>query len=172
MEGNLWQSDEPRDLVEIGGPYTGLPMRNRTLRAAAAGAAAATAWVVAEPAIRRALGGGTHRELRLVGGLLAPERLWLPVGLAVHVANGAVFGIVFDRVGGRGIRAAVVAAQVENAALWPAMAIVDRLHPDVRSGRWPPLTRNPRAAAQEVAGHLVFGVVLGGLLEAGEVDRV
>ena len=137
----------------------------RTLRAAAAGAAAAAAWVVAEPAIRRVLG-GPHRELRLVGGLLAPERAWLPVGLAVHLANGAAFGIAFDRLGGRGIRAAVVAAQVENAALWPAMALVDRLHPDVRSGHWPPLTRNPRAAAQEVAGHLVFGVVLGGLLAA------
>jgi hypothetical protein len=168
MEGNLWQSGEPRDLVEIGEPYTALPMQNRTLRAAAAGAAAATAWVVAEPAIRRAVG-APHRELRLVGGLLAPERVWLPVGLAVHIANGAVFGIVFYRLGGRGIRAAVVAAQVENAALWPAMAIVDRLHPDVQSGRWPPLARNPRAAAQEVAGHLVFGVVLGGLLQAGEV---
>ena len=142
----------------------------RSLRAAAAGAVAAAAWVVAEPAIRRALG-GPHRELRLVGGLLAPERAWLPVGLAVHLANGAAFGIVFDRLGGRGIRAAVVAAQVENAALWPAMALVDRLHPDVRSGRWPPLARNQSAAAQEIAGHLVFGVVLGVLLAKPAVGR-
>ena len=52
------------------------------------------------------------------------------------------------------------------------MAIVDRLHPDVRSGRWPPLVRNPRVAAQEVAGHLVFGVVLGGLLAEPFGDRV
>jgi hypothetical protein len=86
------------------------------------------------------------------------------VGLALHLANGAAFGILFDRLGGRGIRAAVIAAQLENAALWPAMTIVDRLHPDVRSGHWPPLARNPRVVAHEIAGHLVFGVVLGGLL--------
>lgn len=141
------------------------------MRAAAAGAAGAAAWVVAEPAIRRAVG-SPHRELRLVGALVAPERLWLPVGLAVHLANGAAFGIVFDRLGGRGIRAAVIAAQVENALLWPAMVLVDRLHPDVRSGRWPQLARNPRVAAHEVAGHLVFGLVLGGLLGEPTGDRV
>jgi hypothetical protein len=146
-------------------------VKPRILRAAAAGAAGAAAWVVAEPAIRLALG-SPHRELRLVGGLLAPERVWLPVGLAVHLANGAVFGIVFDRLGGRGIRAAVIAAQVENAVLWPSMVLVDRLHPDVRSGRWPPLARNPRVAAHEVAGHLVFGLVLGGLLGEPIGDRV
>ncbi|MDX6547501.1 MAG: hypothetical protein QOG33_1051 [Gaiellales bacterium] len=138
----------------------------RTLRAAAAGTVAAAAWVAVEPALRRSFG-GPHRELRLVGRLLAPERAWLPVGVAVHLANGALFGITFDRLGGRGVRSAVFAAQVENAVLWPAMAIVDRLHPDVRSGAWPPLARNPRVIAQELAGHAVFGVVLGGLLPRG-----
>jgi hypothetical protein len=118
---------------------------------------------MAEPALHRAFG-SPHGELRLVGRMLAPERAWFPVGLAVHLANGAAFGLAFDRLGGRGIRAAVVVAQVENAILWPTMTIVDRRHPDVRSGRWPALTRNPRAIAHEVAGHVVFGVVLGGLL--------
>ncbi|MDX6520968.1 MAG: hypothetical protein QOG02_81 [Gaiellales bacterium] len=135
----------------------------RTLRAGAAGMAAAAVWVAVEPVLRRSLG-GPHRELRLVGRMLAPERAWLPVGLAVHLSNGALFGIAFDRLGGRGVRSAVIAAQVENALLWPAMALVDRLHPDVRSGAWPPLARNPRVIAQELAGHAVFGAVLGGLL--------
>jgi hypothetical protein len=135
----------------------------RTARAAAAGVVAAAAWVAVEPALRRSFG-GPHRELRLVGRMLAPESAWLPVGVAVHLANGALFGIVFNRLGGRGVRSAVIAAQVENALLWPAMAAVDRLHPDVRSGVWPPLARNPRVIAQEVAGHAVFGAVLGGLL--------
>jgi hypothetical protein len=82
----------------------------------------------------------------------------------VHLANGALFGVAFDRLGGRGVRSAVVAAQAENALLWPGMLIVDRIHPDVRDGNWPPLARDPRVIAQEVAGHLVFGVVLGALL--------
>ena len=136
------------------------------LRAAGAGMAGAAAWVLAEPVLHRALG-APHGEVRLVGRMLAPERAWRPVGLAVHLANGAAFGILFNRLGGRGMRAAVIAAQLENAALWPAMTIVDRRHPDVRSGSWPPLARNPRAVAHEVAGHLVFGLVLGGLLGDG-----
>ena len=135
----------------------------RTLRAAGAGMAAAATWVAVEPVFRRAFG-GPHRELRLVGRMLAPERAWLPVGAAVHLANGAMFGIAFDRLGGRGVRAAVIAAQVENAVLWPTMLIVDRLHPDVRSGAWPKLAGNRAVVAQELAGHAVFGVVLGALL--------
>jgi hypothetical protein len=43
------------------------------------------------------------------------------------------------------------------------MAVVDRLHPDRRDGTWPPLLTNRRIAAQEVAGHAVFGAVLGAL---------
>jgi hypothetical protein len=140
----------------------------RTLRAAGAGVAGAAAWVLAEPVLHRTLG-APHGEVRLVGRLLAPDRAWRSVGLAVHLANGAAFGILFDRLGGRGMRAAVIAAQLENAALWPAMTIVDRLHPDVRSGHWPPLARNPRVIAHEIAGHLVFGVVLGGLLGERQV---
>jgi hypothetical protein len=44
------------------------------------------------------------------------------------------------------------------------MLVVDRVHPDVVNGDWPPLARDPRVAAQEVASHAVFGVVLGSLL--------
>jgi hypothetical protein len=135
----------------------------RTVRAAAAGAAAAAVWVAVEPVWRRALR-SPHSELRLVGRMLASESSWKPVGLVMHLANGAIFGMAFDRLGGRGVRTAVLAAQVENALLWPSMLIVDRIHPDVRDGSWPPLARDPRVIAHEVAGHLVFGVVLGGLL--------
>jgi hypothetical protein len=135
----------------------------RTVRAAAAGMTAAAVCVAVEPVWRRTFG-GPHRELRLVGRLLAPEPAWKPVGLAVHLANGAMFGVAFDRLGGRGARQAVIATQLENAVLWPAMLIVDRVHPDVRNGDWPPLARDRRVAAQEVASHAVFGVVLGSLL--------
>jgi hypothetical protein len=56
-----------------------------------------------------------------------------------------------------------VAAEAENLALWPGMALVDRYHPDRRSGAWPPLLRNGRVFAQEVAVHALFGAVLGAL---------
>ena len=108
--------------------------------------------------------GGTHRELRLISGLLAPGRGGAGLGLAVHLANGAAFGVAFGRLGGHGVRRAVLAAQAENAVLWPGMAIADRVHPDVRSGAWPKLLTDRGTIAQEIGGHLVFGVVLGALL--------
>lgn len=135
----------------------------RDLHAALAGAVAAGAWVAAEPAIRR-VAGGTHRELRLISGLLSPNGGSDGLGLAVHLANGAAFGAAFSRLGGHGIRRAVVAAQVENAILWPGMAVADRVHPDVRSGTWPNLLTDRGTIAQEIGGHLVFGVVLGALI--------
>jgi hypothetical protein len=135
----------------------------RDLHAAAAGVVAAAAWIAAEPAIRR-LAGGPHRELRLISGLVSPNRGGDRLGLAVHLANGAAFGAAFSRLGGYGIPRAVLAAQAENAILWPGMAVADRVHPDVRSGAWPRLLSDRGAIAQEVGGHLVFGVVLGALL--------
>jgi hypothetical protein len=135
----------------------------RDLHAAVAGAAAAAVWIAAEPAIRRAVG-GTHRELRLVSGLIAPKRGGNRLGLAVHLANGAAFGVAFRRLGGHGVRQAVVAAQAENAVLWPTMVIADRLHPDVRSGAWPRLASDRGTILQEIGGHAVFGAVLGVLV--------
>ena len=135
----------------------------RDLHAALAGTAAAGAWIAAEPVIRR-LTRGPHRELRLISGLLAGERGGDRLGLAVHLVNGAAFGVAFRRLGGRGVRRAVLAAQAENALLWPGMAVADRIHPDVRSGAWPRLVSDRGAIAQEIAGHVVFGVVLGLLL--------
>jgi hypothetical protein len=135
----------------------------RTLRAALAGAVAAGCWAAAEPLASRATG-GYHRQARLIGRVLVPDGSWRTVGLAVHLANGAAFGIAFDRLGGHGVGRGVAAAEAENALLWPLVAVLDRIHPDVRSGTWPPLLRNGHAAAQEVLGHAVFGAVLGRLL--------
>jgi hypothetical protein len=47
------------------------------------------------------------------------------------------------------------------------MALVDRYHPDRRSGAWPPLLLNRRVFGQEVAVHVLFGAVLGALVREG-----
>jgi hypothetical protein len=134
------------------------------LRGAAAGVVAAGAWVVTDPIIRRVTG-VPYGEVRLVGRLLTPEDgRWQVTGLVAHLFNGALFGATFAALGGRGVRRAVVAAQLENAALWPAFTVVDRRHPDRRNGTWPPLVTDPRIIGHEVAGHAVFGVVLGALM--------
>src|SRR6476659_9675288 len=107
----------------------------RTLRAAAGGGAAAGFWAALEPGLRR-FSHSPHSELRLVGRMLAPERYWLPVGLGVHVLNGAVFGVVFDRLGASSIREAVAAAQNGSACPWPPLLVLDALHPDVPDCCW------------------------------------
>jgi hypothetical protein len=121
---------------------------------------AAGAWAAVEPALGRVFR-TPYSDVRLLGAPVTRGPLWPAAGLAAHLANGAVFGAVFERAGGRGVARGLAAAQVENLALWPAMAVVDRLHPDRRSGAWPPLLRNGRVFAYEVATHAVFGVVLG-----------
>jgi hypothetical protein len=120
-------------------------------------------WAAAEPGLRRVTH-APHSEPRLVGRMLAPERYWLPAGLGIHMLNGAAFGVLFDRLGGRGIVPAVAAAQIENACLWPVLLVVDALHPDVSDGTWPELARDRSVLVHEVAGHALFGVVLGVLL--------
>ncbi|MEO5576592.1 MAG: hypothetical protein ABIR67_01615 [Gaiellaceae bacterium] len=132
------------------------------MRAAAAGATAAAVWAAAEPGLRR-LFGTPYSDVRLLGAPLS-LRHWRLAGTVAHIANGAAAGVVFGRLGLRGWKAGIAAAQLESAALWPGMVVVDRYHPDRRSGAWPPLLLNPRVLGQEVAAHAIFGAVLGRLL--------
>ena len=129
------------------------------LRAALAGVTAAAVWAAAEPAAQR-LFGTPYSDVRLLGAPLS-RRHWRTAGLAVHLANGAAAGVLFRRLGLRGWKAGVAAAQIESAALWPGMIVVDRYHPDRRRGAWPPLLRNRRVFAQEAAVHALFGAILG-----------
>jgi hypothetical protein len=123
-------------------------------RGALAGAIAAAVWAAANPLARRAFG-TPYSDVELLGGG--------PIGLALHTANGAGFGYLCVKAGGRGVGGGIAAAVVENALLWPGMAIVDRFHPRRRDGTWPPLARNPRVFAQATAGHALFGALLGAL---------
>jgi hypothetical protein len=128
-----------------------------------AGAVAALAWAAAEPALGR-LFGTPYSDVRLLGRLVTRGPGSNAAGLAIHVANGAGFGWTFERVlRGGGVRRGILAAELENALLWPAMAVMDRIHPDRRAGAWPPLATSPRVAGYSVAGHALFGAVLGSL---------
>ncbi|MGH3056964.1 MAG: hypothetical protein ACRDNA_05065 [Gaiellaceae bacterium] len=135
-------------------------------RGALAGAVAAAVWAAAEPGIARLVRPPTgYSDIRLLGALLTGDgRRWRAAGLGAHLVNGALFGAAFSRAGARGWRQGLAAAQAENLALWPVMALLDRVHPDRRSGVWPPLAGHRRVFAYEVAVHALFGTVLGALL--------
>ena len=134
----------------------------RDLRAAFAGATAAAAWPAAEPALRRIFR-TPYSDVRLLG-----RRSHAPLaagrGRRCTWRTAPPPAIVFGGAGCAAGRPAVAAAQLEGAAIWPGMAVADRVHPDRRSGAWPPLLRNPAVFAQEVAAHALFGLVLGLLL--------
>jgi hypothetical protein len=129
-------------------------------RGAAAGAAAAAVWTLCDPVFKR-LFGTPYSDAELLSAFVTRGRLQPLVSLAVHSANGAGFGFAFTALGLRGVRAGVAAAVVENAALWPLVPPIERLHPNVRDGSWPELARNPRVFAQATAAHAFFGALLG-----------
>ena len=133
------------------------------MRGAAAGAIAAAAWAAGEPVLGRLLR-TPYSDVRLLGRLVTRNRAWPMAGAALHLVNGAAFGTAFELAGLKGVKAGVTAAQAENLALWPAFAVLDRVHPDRRDGSWPPLLRNRRIALYEVIVHALFGSILGALV--------
>jgi hypothetical protein len=113
------------------------------MRAALAGAIAATVWGLQEPLDRR-LFRCDYSDVRLVGGL------------HVHALNGALFGLAFGAVRRRTDvdqrRLAIGLAVAEHTVLWPLLGLFE-----------PEVVKRPRAFAQGVYRHALFGYVLGRL---------
>jgi hypothetical protein len=136
------------------------------VRAALAGAAAATAWGLLEPVDRR-LFRCDYSDVALLGKLVTRGRGWRAAGFVLHAVNGAVFGLAFHEArrltGVEPRRLALVLAEAENFALYPLAGLVDRYHPARGEAGVPPLLTNPRALGQATVRHALFGVVLGRL---------
>jgi hypothetical protein len=134
--------------------------RTRTLRGALAGAAAAAVWAAQQPLDRRVFG-VEYDDADLLGRLVARGRAAYPIGLALHLFNGALFGAAYANVrSSLPLPAALrgpCAGLVEHVVTWPgtaALARVDEL---------PRLWGSGRAFAQASWRHLLFGTVLGEL---------
>ncbi len=135
-------------------------------RSALAGATAAAVWALQEPLDRRLLG-CDYSDVAILGKAVTRGRGWWPIGFGLHVANGAVFGLVFEQARRRldvpPRRLAVGMALAEHLVLYPVGGLVDRYHPARGEPGLPPLLTNGRAFAQATWRHLLFGVVLGRL---------
>jgi hypothetical protein len=138
--------------------------RRRSMRGALAGAAAAGVWLVQQPLDKRVFG-VDYDDAHLLGGLVTSGRAVLPVGTAMHLANGALFGAAYASMAGSipGPVAArgPLAGLAEHLATWPLTVVLDRVHP--ATGRLPVLWGSGRAFAQATWRHLLFGAVLGAL---------
>jgi hypothetical protein len=138
--------------------------RAQTLRGALAGAVAAGVWVAQQPLDKR-LFSLDYDDTELLGKLVTRGPGWVPVGAALHVANGAAFGALYANVAPRlplpSWARGPAAALAEHFSTWPLTGLSDSLHP--ARGEMPRLLPSPRAFAQATWRHLLFGVVLGEL---------
>jgi hypothetical protein len=143
-----------------------LPRMGERKRAAVSGAAAAVVWAAIEPLDRRVFR-CDYSDVALLGKAFTRSRAWPAVGLAVHAANGAAFGLVFSEV--RRVthaptrRLAFAMALAEHVTLWPLGALSDRFHPARGEPGVPRLIGSRRAYAQATVRHALFGIMLGRL---------
>jgi len=139
--------------------------RRRMGRGALAGAVAAGAWALQQPLDKRVFR-CAYDDVELLGRMVTGTRDgWRPLGVAMHVGNGALFGAVYSVLapalpGPPALRGASVGL-IEHVGLWPLGRVSDRVHParDVL----PRLTGNRAAFLQATWRHALFGVLLGEL---------
>jgi hypothetical protein len=138
--------------------------RTRSLRGAVSGAVASAVWALQQPLDKRVLR-CCYDDVELLGRAVVSGDAWYPAGLALHMANGALFGLAYANVApALPLPPAVrgpAAALTEHVALWPLGALTDRFHPARKD--LPTLSGNRRAFAQATWRHLLFGLILGEL---------
>ena len=124
-----------------------------------AGAGAAVVWAAVEPLDRRLLR-NDYSDVALLGKAVTRSRAWPVVGLAVHAANGAVFGLAYHELRRRRDVSAIRLAMAEHLALFPLGLAVDRRHP-ARGQAGLESVFGAKAFAQATWRHFLFGAVLG-----------
>jgi hypothetical protein len=138
----------------------------RSLRGALAGAVAASVWAAQQPLDRRVFG-VPYDDAELLGRWVAPSGPWQPIGLVMHLGNGALFGALYANTApSMPVPPALrgpVAGLVEHLLTWPGTAVIQHVHPARRE--LPTLWGSSRAFAQATWRHLLFGTVL------GEIER-
>ena len=137
-------------------------MLQRGLRGAVAGAAA-TVVMTLEQSVDKRLFDSEYDDVEILGKLVTRGDGWQPIGLALHVQNGAIFGAAYTRLKpslpGPAVLRGLLVGLVEHVAAWPTVALIDRYHPARKE--LPKLTANRRAFGQATIRHAVFGIVLG-----------
>ncbi len=140
--------------------------RTRTLRGAVSGALAAAVWGLQQP-LDKLVFSSSYDDVELLGKFVTRADGWFPVGFAIHMTNGALFGAAYANVAPAiplpPVLRGPLAALTEHAALWPLVALIDRAHP--ARDDLPKLNGNRPAFLQATWRHLLFGLIL------GEIER-
>ena len=130
------------------------------------GALGAAIWAAQQPLDKRIARRG-YDDVELLGRLVRPDGDGArPIGWAMHLANGAAFGLAYAELARRLPEdvsprvSAQALAQAENFGLYPLAAVLDRVHP--ARGEIAPAF-GARQLAQATWRHAILGVVLGEL---------
>jgi hypothetical protein len=135
-----------------------------TLRALYAGAAASAAYA-AEMYLDMAITQSAFDDLQLIEGVVRGRRARIPaLGMLIHIANGAALGVAYAELqrffpGPPWLKGLLFGTGFLLVA-WPGAPVVDRVHPLIQRGELPKLNR-PVVFGQNVARHVVYGLVLG-----------
>ncbi|HEX8073475.1 MAG TPA: hypothetical protein VF545_00695 [Thermoleophilaceae bacterium] len=136
----------------------------RSLKGALAGTIAAGVWAAQQPLDKRVFD-CYYDDTELLGKLVTRGDDWRPIGIALHLTDGALFGAAYALgkpfLPGPPVLRGLAAGLAEHFATWPAIRLVDDHHPARRD--FPDLWGNRRALAQATWRHVLFGAVLGGL---------
>jgi len=139
-----------------------MPDMQTSLRGAVAGAVATVVMTLEQPLDKR-LFDSRYDDIEILGKLVTRGDHWRPVGLVLHVQNGAVFGAAYAHLKpslrGPAVLRGLMVGLVEHVAAWPLTVIFDRYHP--ARDELPTLATSSRAFGQATVRHLVFGIVLG-----------
>jgi hypothetical protein len=121
-------------------------------------------WALEQP-LDKAVFASRYDDVELLGKSVWRREGWYPVGLAMHMQNGALFGAAYASLAPAlpipPVLRGPVVALAQHLVFWPFGALADRFHP--ARDELPVLAGNRRAFAQSAWRHLLFGAVLGEL---------
>jgi hypothetical protein len=146
-------------------------MLQTSLRGGVAGAVATVVMTLEQPLDKR-LFDSRYDDVEILGKLFTRGDHWRPIGFALHVQNGALFGVAYTRLKpslpGPAVLRGLLVGLVEHVAAWPLTIGVRPLPPCPRGAA--EARDQPRAFGQATIRHAVFGIVLG-FLEHALNDR-
>src|SRR5881397_3149818 len=107
-------------------------MPKTSLRAGVAGAVATAVMTLEQPLDKR-LFDCKYDDVEILGKLVTRGDHWQPIGFALHVQNGAIFGAAYARLKpslpGPAVLRGLLVGLNEHVATWPMTAVFDRYHP-------------------------------------------
>lgn len=129
------------------------------------GAAAGSAFLVAMW-LDNKLSSWSFNDLKLVGQMLTVRSpLWQIQGVGGHFGFSVVMSLLYgrfaqSRLPGPGWLRGILFMMIENAALYPAAVVLDKVHAGMKAGQLPPLL-NMKTFLGQLTRHIAFGAVLG-----------